>query len=73
MALRAPVSGKVVDLAFHTVGGVVRPGERIMDIVLENDALVVEARVAPQYIDSLHPGRSGPAFRRLWPAKCSAR
>lgn len=56
LVLRAPVSGKVVDLAFHTLGGVVRPGERIMDIVPANDALVVEARVAPQYIDSLHAG-----------------
>ena len=56
LALRAPVAGKVVDMAFHTLGGVVRPGERIMDIVPENDALVVEARVAPQYIDSLHAG-----------------
>jgi protease secretion system membrane fusion protein len=56
LVLRAPVSGKVVDMAFHTLGGVVRPGERIMDIVPENDALVVEARVAPQYIDSLHVG-----------------
>jgi protease secretion system membrane fusion protein len=56
LVLRAPVSGKVVDMAFHTLGGVVRPGERIMDIVPENDALVVEARVAPQYIDSLHAG-----------------
>lgn len=56
LVLRAPVSGTVVDMAFHTLGGVVRPGERIMDIVPENDALVVEARVAPQYIDSLHAG-----------------
>jgi len=56
LVLRAPVSGKVVDMAFHTVGGVVRSGERIMDIVPENDALVVEARVAPQFIDSLHAG-----------------
>ena len=56
LVLRAPVSGKVVDMAFHTLGGVVRPGERVMDIVPENDSLVVEARVAPQYIDSLHAG-----------------
>jgi membrane fusion protein, protease secretion system len=57
LVLRAPVSGKVVDMAFHTLGGVVRPGERILDIVPENDALIVEARVAPQFIDSLHAGQ----------------
>jgi len=57
LVLRAPVSGKVVDMAFHTLGGVVRPGDRILDIVPENDALIVEARVAPQFIDSLHAGQ----------------
>jgi protease secretion system membrane fusion protein len=56
LVLRAPASGKVVDLAFHTQGGVIKPGERVLDIVPEHDALVIEARVAPQYIDSLHVG-----------------
>ena len=41
LVLRAPVSGEAVDMAFHTLGGVVRPGERIMDIVPESDALLV--------------------------------
>lgn len=56
LAIRAPVTGTVVDLAAHTVGGVVRPGERIMDIVPAGDDLMVEARVAPQYIDRVRPG-----------------
>ena len=56
LVLRSPVAGKVVDLAVHTVGGVVRPGERLMDIVPEHDSLIVEARIAPQYIDSVHAG-----------------
>jgi protease secretion system membrane fusion protein len=56
LVLRAPASGKVVDLAFHTIGGVIKPGERVLDIVPENDALVIKARVAPQYIDSLRVG-----------------
>lgn len=53
LVIRSPVAGTVVDLAFHTVGGAVKPGDRIMDVVPVDDALVVEARVAPQYIDRL--------------------
>lgn len=56
LALRAPVSGTVVDLAFHTVGGVVKPGDRIMDIVPDTDDLIVEAQLAPQYVDRVHAG-----------------
>lgn len=56
LVLRAPVSGTVVELAFHTIGGVVKPGDRIMDIVPAADELIVEARVLPQYIDRLRPG-----------------
>jgi epimerase transport system membrane fusion protein len=56
LVLRAPVNGTVVDLAVHTVGGVVQPGARIMDIVPDADELLIEARVSPQYIDRLAPG-----------------
>ena len=56
LVIRAPVSGTVVDLAFHTVGGVIRPGDRILDIVPEGDELIIEARIAPQYIDRVHRG-----------------
>lgn len=54
--LRAPASGRVVDLSVHTVGGVVKAGERLMDIVPESDGLIVEARMPPQYIDRVHAG-----------------
>lgn len=39
------------------VGGVVTPGEPIMLVVPQNDALVVEAKVAPQDIDHVHAGQ----------------
>jgi len=61
--IRAPQSGKVLQLAAHTVGGVLNPGDPIMLIVPENDQLVVEARVAPRDIDQLHLGQ--PAVIRL--------
>ena len=61
--IRAPQAGRVHQLAVHTVGGVVAPGEAIMQIVPTADALVVEARVAPQDIDQVHVGQ--PATLRL--------
>ncbi|MEY4599732.1 MAG: hypothetical protein RLZZ445_2529 [Pseudomonadota bacterium] len=45
----------VMDIAFHTVGGTIKPGDRIMDIVPVNDALIFEAQLPPQYIDRVHP------------------
>lgn len=56
LVLSAPVAGAVVDLAVHTIGGVVKPGERIMDVVPEGDELIVEAQVPPQYIDRVRAG-----------------
>ncbi len=56
LVLRAPVSGTVVDLAYHTVGGVIKPGDRILDIVPSGDELVVEAQLGPQYIDRVRAG-----------------
>lgn len=56
LTVRAPVGGKVVDLAFHTVNSVIKPGDRILDIVPEGDELIVEAQVPPQYADRVRPG-----------------
>lgn len=56
LAIKAPVAGTVVGLAFHTVGGVIKPGDRILDVVPRGDGLVVEAQVPPRYIDRLHAG-----------------
>ncbi|NTA39635.1 HlyD family type I secretion periplasmic adaptor subunit [Agrobacterium salinitolerans] len=53
----APQDGVVHQLAVHTVGGVIAPGEQIMMIVPEVDKLVVEAKVAPQDIDQIYYGQ----------------
>lgn len=55
--LRAPADGTVVGLAVHTVGGVIRPGERVMDIVPDGQELIVEAQVRPEDADDLTPGQ----------------
>ena len=49
--IKAPVGGQVVSLAVQTVGGVVQPGQKLMDIVPEDEALLLEAHVAPHLID----------------------
>lgn len=63
LVVRAPVAGTVVDMAVHTVGGVVPPGQRLMDIVPKDDQLVVEAQMKPTDIDGVVPGQ--PAEIRL--------
>ncbi len=54
--LRAPVSGVIVGLQAHTIGGVIRPGEPVMDIVPEGQDLIVEAQVRPEDADDVRPG-----------------
>ena len=57
MEVVAPVSGQVVDLKVHTLGGVIHAGEALMDIVPQSDELVVEARVRPTDVESVHVGQ----------------
>jgi adhesin transport system membrane fusion protein len=45
--IKSPITGIVKNMRYHTIGGVVRPGEPIMDIVPSEDALVIEAKLNP--------------------------
>lgn len=54
--IKSPATGQVVGLAFQTVGGVVGPGQKLMDIVPQDQALLIEARVAPHLIDRVQQG-----------------
>lgn len=56
--IRAPQTGLIHQLSVHTVGGVVGPGETVMQIVPRADELVVEAKVSPQDIDQISIGTS---------------
>lgn len=47
----APIPGIVANLRFYTVGGVIRPGEPILDIVPQNEDLIIETQIQPQDID----------------------
>ena len=55
--LRAPASGQVVGLTVHTVGGVVAPGQTIMDVVPDDRMLVIQARVDPRGADDVFSGQ----------------
>lgn len=56
LEIKAPVAGQVVGLAMQTVGGVVQPGQKLMDVVPVDQALLLEAHVAPNLIDKVHAG-----------------
>jgi HlyD family secretion protein len=54
--IRAPQAGVIYQLSVYTVGGVIAPGETVMQIVPRADELVVEAKVSPQDIDQIAIG-----------------
>ncbi len=54
--IRAPISGVVVNLAISTIGGVVSPGQPLLDIVPTDDKLVVRATIDPLDIDQVAVG-----------------
>ncbi len=66
--VRAPDAGMVLSLAVHTLGAVVRPGERLLDIVPQNEKLVIEAQLSPQDIDHVRIGQMAevrfPSFKK---------
>lgn len=56
LEIAAPQAGRIVSMRFVTPGGVIRPGEPVLDIVPEGDVLVIDARVAPTDIDVVRVG-----------------
>lgn len=57
LRIRAPVSGTVIGLSVFTVGGVIAPGQTLMDIVPDKSDLVVGARVSIDDADDLRIGQ----------------
>ncbi len=54
--IRSPIDGTIVNLKFHTQGGIIKPGEPIMDIVPKHEILIIGAKLSPLDIDAVHPG-----------------
>lgn len=51
--IRAPHSGQIHQMMVHTIGGVIGPGQQLLQIVPQDDRLVVEARLEPRDIDQI--------------------
>ena len=68
MEVTAPEDGAVLNLRVFTTGGVVRPGDPLLDIVPERDRLLAEVQVQPNDIDVVINGLQAevrlPAFRQ---------
>ena len=56
-AVRSRVRGTVKEIKQNTIGGVIRPGEDIIEIVPLDDTLLVEAQIRPGDIAFLRPGQ----------------
>ena len=77
MVIRAPQKGYIHQLAIHTVGGVVAPGETIMLIIPNRDNLIIEARINPKDRDQVQVGQDArvrfPSFNQRTTPQVSAR
>lgn len=54
--IRSPINGTVLDVKVSTVGGVIQPGEHLMDIVAAGQPLQIDARIPVHAIDKMAPG-----------------
>ena len=54
--IKSPTAGQVVALTIQAPGSVVQPGQKLMDIVPQGEALVLETRIEPHLIDKVHAG-----------------
>lgn len=65
--LKAPIAGTVQQMRIFTIGGVIRPGDPVLDIVPATDTLVIQAKVSPLDVDRVSPGMRAeirfPSFR----------
>ncbi|WP_082735668.1 HlyD family type I secretion periplasmic adaptor subunit [Polycladidibacter stylochi] len=54
----APVRGAVVDMRYHTAGGVIESGKNLMEILPLQDELIIEVAIQPANIDHVEKGQS---------------
>ena len=54
----APTKGVIVNMQIHTVGGVIAPGQTVMEIVPDEDTRIIQARVNPRDIDEVRTGQT---------------
>ena len=56
MEIKAPANGQVVGLTVQTVGAVLQPGQKLLDLVPDNQTLLLEAHIPPHLIDKVKTG-----------------
>jgi protease secretion system membrane fusion protein len=56
MEIKAPANGQVVGLTVQTVGAVLQPGQKLLDVVPDNQSLLLEAHIPPHLIDKVQSG-----------------
>jgi adhesin transport system membrane fusion protein len=56
--LRSPVEGKIQQILINTIGGVIQPGQDLIEVVPIEDNLLVEAQIRPSDIGFLSPGQA---------------
>ena len=54
--IRSPAAGQVVAMAVQSVGSVIGPGQKVLDVVPANESLLLETRVQPHLIDRVQAG-----------------
>ena len=57
VSILAPASGQVIGLQVHTVGAVIQPGQKIMDIIPVGAPLILDAKIPPNLIDKVRAGQ----------------
>jgi protease secretion system membrane fusion protein len=57
ITVTSPAAGQVVGLKVHTIGAVIQPGQKIMDIVPFGEPLILDAKIPPHLIDKIHIGQ----------------
>ncbi len=55
--VRSPMDGVVQSLFVHTIGGVVKPGDDLIEIVPRGERLVAEVKIKPSDIAFIYPGQ----------------
>lgn len=55
--IKAPLKGVIKQVMVNTIGGVIKPGVDVVEIVPLDDSLLVEARITPADIAFIHPGQ----------------
>ena len=56
MEIKSPANGQVVGLSVQTVGAVLQPGQKLLDVVPDNQTLMLEAHIPPHLIDKVQSG-----------------